>query len=277
MMPSPAPWRLAGLLTAAWAMASTPHSALANASVYVGASYGCFDTCAGAASDTQTGPFQASNSLDVAGASLSGYADLSLGILRARAVADPTPSSGASTISAFSDSLVFAPGTAGTAYLKWHWDGVISRAAELPANYAAGILHVQMSVTGSAVFPDWSFEQAYVLRPKECYDWVQDVCQVGKSIDQFNQLAVPIYGGEAYHIYVDLIADANFGATSNFSSTGRFYLEAPAGVTYTSTSGKLFAEATPVPEPATRWLLASGGLLVCVVSRRRSRSGAAGI
>lgn len=265
------PCRIASLFASALAMASAPQSASAGASVYVGAAYNNY---ASAASNTQTGLVQAINSLDVGGASASGFSDLSLGILRARAVGDPQGGS-TSTISAFSDSIVFAPGAAGTAYLKWNWDGVLS-GADSPVNRADGILHVQMSVTGSPVFPDWNFQQAYVLRPSECYAGVPDICQVGKSINQFNQLAVPIYGGETYHAYVDLIADASDGASSNFSSTGRFYLETPAGVTYTSTSGKFLTEALPIPEPGTPWLLACGGALIGVVARRRWRDRTAG-
>lgn len=55
-------------------------------------------------------------------------------------------------------------------------------------------------------------------------------------------------------------------------NTARFYLQLPAGVTYTSTSGVFLADALPIsliPEPTSALLLVAGTLIVLVRARKR--------
>ena len=55
-------------------------------------------------------------------------------------------------------------------------------------------------------------------------------------------------------------------------NTARFYLQLPAGVSYTSTSGVFLADVapiTPIPEPTSALLLVAGTLVVLARARRR--------
>lgn len=61
------------------------------------------------------------------------------------------------------------------------------------------------------------------------------------------------------------------GSTVNFSDTTRLSIMAPPGVAYSSESGLLLTSVTtPVPEPASTWMLLSGLFAMTVFRRRPS-------
>jgi len=73
------------------------------------------------------------------------------------------------------------------------------------------------------------------------------------------------------YIWAGMQAEAWNGGYANYSHTGRFTWELPAGVSYTSSSGEFMADhPLPVPEPAS-FMLMGLGLAVLPALRRRGQ------
>lgn len=76
------------------------------------------------------------------------------------------------------------------------------------------------------------------------------------------------------YFHAGMVASAWNGGLADYSHTGRFSWQLPAGVTVSSGSGVFMANRTPpVPEPATAWLAALGLLPLAVRLRSAARRG----
>jgi len=202
-------------------------------------------------------------------------ADLSQGILRASAVSDILAGSSqfGSTLSeaAIKDTFSFSGASTGqTVSLDFLFEGTISRNALSPifaccsdANHGGeGGLTVRIVGPSGQI---WSSTQW--LQDNGC--WARsDPCATGMAIQKLQHLVFPVLSG-TYNVLLDLRTSAEAGYTVDFSNTARFYLDMPPNVTLQSSSGALFATATPVPEPATALLWLLGGCVLLTATRRR--------
>ncbi|MEO8311197.1 MAG: PEP-CTERM sorting domain-containing protein [Caldimonas sp.] len=96
--------------------------------------------------------------------------------------------------------------------------------------------------------------------PSNYIVWLDGVIDVPAGIP------VPITA----HLDVFVTPPVDGTARALFDHTAQLLLFMPDGMTFTSQSGEFLADAlSPVPEPATMWLLLAGGLVVSSVARRR--------
>ena len=204
-----------------------------------------------------SGLIEFQNSISIGSATAFGYSNLDTGILRASAVA-PTGSLKYSFAEArFQDTVTFAPGSSGVAYLDWNFDGTLSPYA----GDAQSTALFTVSVNG--------VQRNHVLTNASCIPIFATSCTEGTSIDQSGTFAFEIAGG-GVSILVALSAYPGSGGTADFSNTGRTYLRTPEGVTYTSSSGTFLVNASPiavVPEPSSYALLMVGLVGGIVLSR----------
>lgn len=97
--------------------------------------------------------------------------------------------------------------------------------------------------------------------PSNYIVWLEGVLDVPAG------LPVPV----SAHLEVFVTPPVDGTAQALFNHTAQLSLFMPDGMTFTSENGDFLVDAmAPVPEPATMWLLLSGGLIVGTAARRRA-------
>lgn len=203
----------------------------------------------------------------------SAYADLSSGVLKSFANATnayPGTPYGASAVSAATDIVRFSGGVGQTAYLDWSFDGSLSYTRIETFAFGRMLVYTGGSTTDitlAAYFGSCSVGSTF------------SDCTVGTSVNKQGSIPFVITAFEVdsgIQLGASLNAFSTFGNTAAFSNTGKLYLRAPEGVTFTSSTGSfltnaapIFAVPVPVPEPQT-YVMLLAGLGAVAVRRRRS-------
>ena len=154
-----------------------------------------------------------------------GYANLSKGILRAKAFSGNGSSDGASSRMQFFDYITFNSGASGTIFLDW-----ILSASVAPDNLYQGVgsyAAIYMQVNSHA--------EAHGLTSRFCSSSLGlDTCVSDRSgvigYAKTGTIGVPIIEGQNY-ISVRLAASATGGGWADASNTGKVFLRLPDGVT----------------------------------------------
>ena len=226
---------------------------------------------------TSSGPVSAATSIASGNASGSATANLDTGILRASAIgpgtsADRLGTYATSATATIQDTITFSPGSSGTAFLDWQFDGFLTGAIG-PSFYRTDAAFAYIQI----IFNNNEQTHTYLTNVSDfCLPNDTD-CVVGNSIDLVGSIPIVIDSGPLT-ISTELYVQAENGDLSNFLNTGKLFLETPEGVTYSSDSGVFLSSATPivksptgaVPEPPVVALIGVGLALALLSSWRRN-------
>lgn len=226
---------------------------------------------------------QVSHSLSLAKNSTSSSvsADLSTGVLRAVAVTPRETNSNFITLAAVdatvTDTITFAPGTNGTAFLDWGFDGSLQvEQNKLRPTLSSGA-YLNLSVTAPNGNVSGS-RLATVTASNQCNGAASQYCIAGVALraDVAMRGSVPFHiAPGTFSISFSLGASVQAGDDALFGNTSYLYLRLPTGVTYSSNSGVFLANALPVPSPVpepTPTLLFTVGILFLFIFRRYIRN-----
>lgn len=196
----------------------------------------------------------------------SAYASLADGVLRDVAHATnayPGTPYAASSSSSIMDAVTFSGGMGQTGYLDYSFDGTLSLNPAINTPYAT---YGQMLVFIGSSFANL---QLSAFQANCGQGSLFASCTVGTSVSKQGSIPFTITSGQM-SFGASLNAYAQFGNTAEFSNTGKLYLRAPQGVSFTSQTGSFLTNAAPiiaVPESESYILMAIG--LVALAFKRK--------
>ncbi|MFW2831231.1 PEPxxWA-CTERM sorting domain-containing protein [Sphingomonas sp. ID0503] len=204
------------------------------------------------------------------GTDLAVTADLKAGTVKS-SLNMTGPDNYGQVVGTFGDTLTFSSNAIGqTAGVRFRYDGSITAGAPLGLGNSTANFGIYATLyayrAGSGVsYLDYGNAKydAYKVVGLSDFISLSPTTAVDQVIDKVLNGAFVVDGAGSYDVFAGL---SLFAATNDnpinigidFSHTGQFGIDVPAGATYTSDSGVFLTETAAVPEPAS-WAMLIGG------------------